>query len=98
MTLENRFVATLEDVRAVVLECADEGCGARLSCSPDKPEPIPATCPKCRLGWLAAPREMRHELAEPSAVAFAKSLARLRALPRDANTGFRILLEFDVPK
>ena len=52
MTVENRLIIGLGDIRAVTLECSS--CEARLSLSPDKiTRAHLGQCPSCRTYWMS---------------------------------------------
>src|SRR5881396_2951767 len=61
MTLENRIVVGLDDIKAVTLECTDQDnkkCCARFSSSPDMIQ-IPKNCPQCNATWWKGDQTFR---------------------------------------
>lgn len=91
MTIEHKFVAGLDDILAVTLECAQ--CHTRLTMSPDDIR-IPKSCRHegCEAQWISG---------EPAEVASVTSphfnlASAIRAIRKQLKKGaaFRVLLEF----
>ncbi len=98
MTLQNRIVVGLDDIKAVTLECTDQDnkkCCARFSSSPDMIQ-IPKNCPQCNATWWKGDQTFR-QYDNPRQMGFLEALAKLR--DREAEgTPFRIFLEFETPE
>ena len=92
MTLENRILVGLADIAAVILECGDKKCHARVSASPDKIR-IPKNCPQCNGTWWTGDA-ISQQYDNPRQMTFLESLAKLRDREADGAT-FKILLEFE---
>jgi hypothetical protein len=101
MTSEKKFVAGIEDIKALTLECSK--CKARLTFSlSEKPGAIPFTCPGCNVEWRA--QEYPYGANEPKVAPALKFISAVYMLrfrkddPEQKPVGFRVLLEFDEPR
>jgi predicted Zn finger-like uncharacterized protein len=93
MTIERRFVVSLNDIGAVVFECIR--CKTRVAVSPDNIGPISGKCPRCSHTWKIP--EQAEFSSESYITNFAKALGKIRCT--DPQTiGFGIFLEFEEPK
>jgi hypothetical protein len=96
VTFEHKIVVGLNDIKAVIFECANAKCRARLSVFPDKIQ-IPAKCQNCNEAWIDH-RERKSFLDDSSQQTnFIKALSNLRMLEEN-GAPFKILLEFDDSK
>jgi len=100
MTIERKIVVGLEDIEALTLECRAEGCGYRVSFSPDKFERIPNNCGQCGQDWT--PRDLAGH-TEARAWVFLNLLRSIRTArafiaENGSTSGFRVLLEFKEPQ
>jgi hypothetical protein len=93
MTFEHKIVVGLNDVKAVIYECLNKNCGARVIASPDTVQ-IPKQCPSCNEGWLSGEQTSRQSDTSQEKN-FVEALRQLRILGTKPLP-FRILLEYDI--
>ena len=96
MTIENRIVVGLDDIKAVTFECGERDCGARVSLPPDRAK-VPPKCPQCGHEWLPAKPEI---VTDAPALPYARLCdavreVRLRLSDKTLQSRFKILLEFE---
>jgi hypothetical protein len=93
MTIEHKLLISLEEIKAIVLECAAPDCTSRATFSPDKIDTIPSNCPQGH-HWDVVTPSKRPEAGHP----VSSWLRLLRNLRESTNQwGFKIFLEFDEP-
>lgn len=105
MTAEHRLFFTLGDLRALTFECQHEGCGVRVSVTPDGFDPARLEqCPACRAPWLSVEGRLAASCkARPNAelprvlTPTAALMLATTALRETPNARVRLLLEFDEP-
>lgn len=99
MTSERRWLAGLDDIRAVTLEC--KTCKARLSLAPDeiRTERV-RSCPSCNRNWLVAEwSDARSLVSDVLRLLIAIGPAsRTQRSGADTEVGVRVLFEFEEPK
>jgi len=93
MTIERRIVAGLEDIKAVIFECAK--CGSRVCRPPDRIGEIPFHC-ECGQQWRQS-SPIPPSLPEPHIDRFIRAIPIVRTINRENPLGFRILFEFEEP-
>jgi hypothetical protein len=96
MTLERRFLAGLDDIKAVCFEC--NKCQTRIVVSADSPYDVPIKCEKCGHPWRSSTSLSRYASSDSVIVTFVNAIPTLRTLLREQTNGFRILLEFEWPE
>lgn len=94
MTIQRKMVVGLDDVQSITFECAK--CH-RLTVPPDDVRDIPLHCIRCGQEWLSGDPRNYQTIADP-AVNFTKALQTIRSFIHNNKMGFRILLEFAVPR
>jgi hypothetical protein len=93
MTYEQRFICSLEEIKAITFECKE--CKARAVLIPGTAMAPPAQCPnKHSWNWNVY---LGFSSTESPYVAFLSALKEL-SRPTLKDAGFRVLLEFDEPK
>jgi len=92
MTIEHKIVVGLKDIKAVIFECANPTCHARLSVSPDKIR-IPTQCQNCNAAWMGRERKSFQDDTSQQ-MNFVNALGNIRLLEEN-GAPFRILLEFE---
>ena len=95
MTIQRHIFIGLEDIKAIVYECAK--CSARLTLTPDHTE-IPETCSQCAQIWI--PRKPPESGTHPVSplTQMLNALRRLRDLSKVTTLGVRIFFEIEEPK
>jgi hypothetical protein len=91
MTIEHKIVVGLSDIKAVIFECANANCHARVIVSPDNIH-IPKQCPACNEGWISIEKSFQSDTSQEKN--FVDALAKLRVLEAKPLP-FKILLEFE---
>lgn len=95
MTVEHRLLLGLADIVAITFECAHEGCGVRLSVSPDATDTGRLLqCPSCGGLWLANDSD----LGQTNVGVTGRLLSAVARLRNAQPKGFRLHLEFAEPK
>jgi len=101
MTVQHRLIFGLRDIVAVTFECKREGCGVRLSMSPDanlKHDDL-RKCPSCALNWLHP--EMSNDIVHVShLLVFLLNIRMARESQKevsDGRVGLRVFFEYDDP-
>ncbi len=97
MTVERKVVVGLADLKAIVFECREDRCKARVTMLPDNAR-IPQKCPACGREWVPSPPpETKSTLSNH--MNLVDAIARIRAQePNNEWPKFRILFEFDEPE
>jgi hypothetical protein len=97
MTVERKIIVGLADLKAIVFECRQERCKARVTVLPDRAF-IPQRCPACGREWMpSAPPEGKITLSNYANLV--EAIAKIRAQePNDEWPRFNMLLEFDEPE
>jgi hypothetical protein len=94
MTVENRVVVGLDDIKTILIEC--KVCHSRISYLPTKPRFIPERCPQCKSSWR--PQEGYVEAASTLVFDnFVTGVSKIVESLKDPSVGFRVLFEFDAP-
>ena len=95
MTVEHRYVIALNDIRAVVFECKNKECGARISVRPSTVLNANTLfeCPSCHKHWLNSGVHRQDDLYD------APQLYLLQVLQacakKEEQAGVRISFEFE---
>lgn len=94
MTIEHKFVAGLDDIKAVIFECRQ--CRTRVSMSPADVH-IPRQCPAelCGSAWIVGQPASVTSDFEASTSAHLNFVASIGHIRKRNGAAFRILLEFD---
>jgi len=92
MTIENRIVFDLAEIKAIIFEC--ESCESRISLSPKDAKMPPYQCPTGhQWPWNV---DMNYESTQSPFRALLSSLARLQEYAKNGRgVGFRVLLELN---
>jgi hypothetical protein len=99
MTVERKIAVGLEDIEAICFECLKQGCGYKVSISPDAFERIPQSCEQCGSRWTPLDNTGVSSSRPWVFSSFANSLKMIRNLiASQAGFNFRVLLEFKEPK
>lgn len=94
MTREHRLIVSLEEIKAIVVECTFADCGCRSVIAPEKIDAFPANCPRGHMWNWGIPQEPL--IGSPFKL-WLQLLKRIRE-PLNRDVGFKIFLEFDEPK
>jgi len=97
VTIERKIVVSLEEIKAVIFECATKDCKARTVLSPQNISSIPEQCPHNHHWDWKSRKEIEQHSSKTPYPAFIASLKRLTS-PDSYCPGFHIFLEFDEPK
>jgi len=92
VTVEDRLVVDLSDIRTVRIECT--ACGASINVNPEKWPDVPFNCPGCNLSWHIGTHTPDYRAVNSFRVAF----MGLVALTKANQLPYRIRLETDTPK
>jgi hypothetical protein len=100
MTIERKFIAGLEDIKAVSLECIT--CHYRVTFPPDDIRNLPGACAHCGQHWITFDPAVYDRgsiaIATSPVVNFTNSIRTLRTLIQNSGMGFRFQLEFADPR
>ena len=91
MTIEDRYLIELKDLKAVRIDCA--ACGAAVSFRLKDWQTIPTECPGCRVSWHHGEQDDRFKTLSR----FSVSVRAMRAMT-EQDTPFRLRFEMDKPK
>jgi len=89
MTVEERYVVDLNDIRAIRIECTN--CGTAVTFKAADWAQYPSQCPGCAVSWHHGDPSLEFQML----AGFAFNLRRLAA---DSTRTFRLRLELDRPK
>jgi hypothetical protein len=93
MTVEHKLVVGLEEIKAIIFECAE--CKSRIVLTPEDVGTPPNKCPRGH-SWEWNITDEYKNVDGSSYVFFFRSLKNLRNATKTET--FRILWEFDEPK
>ena len=88
MTIEERVIADIGDIEAVVFQCSK--CAARVTRDPKNPGTIPYQCGQCNTTWLPERSNEEHVTN--------RLLLDIASYRRGVSDGFIVRLEFDAKK
>jgi len=91
VTIEDRYLLEVKELKSVRLECAS--CGTAISFRLKDWQTIPHECPGCRIAWHNGEQDDRFKTMSR----FSVSLSEMRALS-ELDTPFRLRFEMDKPK
>jgi hypothetical protein len=93
MTFENKIVVGLDDIKAVIFECADPACGTRISVRPEALR-VPEKCAHCGANWRGKLNITKESVSPYESLCSSVSEIRARMASNSGTAKFRILLEF----
>jgi hypothetical protein len=94
MTVENKIIFGLDDIKALLIEC--KICHGRIAYRPGKIRTIPGTCPQCQSDWR--PREGYMQAPNLVFDNFVVAVQKIAESLKDEAIGFKLLFELDAPK
>jgi hypothetical protein len=95
MTIEHKLVVGLEEIKAIIFECAE--CKARIVLTPEQLNKPPDKCPRGHTWEWDVPEQHQSITGSPYFF-FLTGLKKLREPVVNQLYGFRIFLEFEEPK
>ena len=91
MTIEDRYLIELKDLKAIRIDCAS--CGAAVSFRLKDWQTIPTECPGCRVSWHHGEQNDRFKTLSRFSVS-----VRAMGVMAEQDTPFRLRFEVDKPK
>jgi hypothetical protein len=94
MTIEQKLMFGVEDVRGIRVECGR--CHAALSFNLDETINVPTTCPACGQTWIDTWKDAGR-MAERSVTQLIDALKLARRVHAELKPATAVRFEFDVP-
>ncbi len=93
MTIHDRYLVDVRDLRLMRFECKAKGCGVAVSYETAKLTKVPTQCPGCGVQWHVGQSEPYEMLSR-----LALGLRNAIAIADEDTTGYRLRFEVERPK